>query len=114
MSIGTGKIIVLLFSADILFRVCRYLNYNKNSILSCPLIQYRFCRSYFNVGLIGTKLLFYIDYILGIVEVGSRRMCSSNYIKIILSLGHNCLYAGKILWVFIHCKKYDPLKRIFK
>ena len=27
-STGTGKIIVLLFSADMLFSVCRYLNYN--------------------------------------------------------------------------------------
>ena len=32
-SIGTGNIIVLLFSADILFRVWRYLSYKKNSSL---------------------------------------------------------------------------------
>ena len=31
MSMGTGNTIVLLFSADMLFSVCRYLNYKKNS-----------------------------------------------------------------------------------
>ena len=30
MSIGTGKTIVLLFSAEMLFSVCRYLNWKQN------------------------------------------------------------------------------------
>ena len=34
ISTGTGKIIVEFFSAEILFRVCRYLNYKENSKFS--------------------------------------------------------------------------------